>query len=153
MGRHAEYWAGVMPAGKVVFYGPVTDGSGAWGLAVLEADSEAEARALVEADPAISSGMGTYEIGVMPVTILRRSAPAGESDRELPAGRARLRPAAVWSVSQTVSLPVVLWASCRRWLAAVWSVWQTVSLPLTFASPPRHRRGTANRCSAAEPAL
>src|ERR1700684_2928041 len=72
MGRHAQYWAGIMQAGKVVVYGPVTDGSGAWGLGVLEADSEAEARALVEGDPGISAGMGTYELGGMPVAIVRR---------------------------------------------------------------------------------
>jgi uncharacterized protein YciI len=55
----------VAQTGKVVVYGPVKDGTGAWGLGVFEAGSEAEVREIAEADPAISSGM-------MPVTILRR---------------------------------------------------------------------------------
>jgi uncharacterized protein YciI len=72
MGRHAAYMTGVMKTGKMVVYGPVRDRSGAWGLAVFEAASEAEVRQITDADPAVSSGLGTYEIGVMPVTIVRR---------------------------------------------------------------------------------
>jgi uncharacterized protein YciI len=72
MGRHAAYYAELAKTGKVVVYGPVRDGTGAWGLGVFEADSEAEVRGIAEADPAISSGMATFEIGVMPVTIVRR---------------------------------------------------------------------------------
>jgi uncharacterized protein YciI len=71
MGRHAEYYAGVARAGKVVVYGPVKDGTGVWGLGVLEVSSEAEAREIAEGDPAVSSGMSTYELGIMPATITR----------------------------------------------------------------------------------
>ncbi|MGB0098595.1 MAG: YciI family protein [Solirubrobacteraceae bacterium] len=70
MAQHAEYWAGQMEIGKVVVYGPVRDSTGAWGLGVLKADSEEEARALVVNDPAISSGMATFEFGAMPVAVV-----------------------------------------------------------------------------------
>jgi uncharacterized protein len=52
MGQHFGYWQGVIDRGQVVVYGPVSDPSGVWGLAVLEVESEDEARALATADPA-----------------------------------------------------------------------------------------------------
>jgi uncharacterized protein YciI len=72
MGRHAAYYGEIARTGQVVVYGPVKDSSGVWGLGVLEVGSEAEARAIAEGDPAVSSGMSTYEIGMMPATIVRR---------------------------------------------------------------------------------
>jgi uncharacterized protein YciI len=72
MGRHAEYLAGLAQTGKLVVYGPVVDGTGAWGLSVFEAKSVDEVHRLVENDPAVSSGMSTYEVGAMPATIVRR---------------------------------------------------------------------------------
>jgi uncharacterized protein len=72
MGRHAQYHAELAQTGKVVVYGPVVDGTGAWGLGVFEADSADEVRRIAENDPAVSSGMSTYEVGPMPVAIVRR---------------------------------------------------------------------------------
>jgi uncharacterized protein YciI len=63
MQRHAAYWREQVEAGKVVVYGPVRDSTGAWGLGVFEAEDEPSARMVALADPAISSGMATIEIG------------------------------------------------------------------------------------------
>jgi uncharacterized protein YciI len=65
MGRHAQYWQQMMAAGKVLIYGPVRDGTGAWGLGVLEVDSADEAHAIAVGDPAVTSGLASVEIGAM----------------------------------------------------------------------------------------
>ncbi len=70
MNAHVEYWCRHLEAGRVVVYGPVRDGTGAWGLGVLRAGSEDEARAMMLGDPAISSGMAGYEFGPMAVAVL-----------------------------------------------------------------------------------
>jgi uncharacterized protein len=71
MGRHAAYYGELAESGKLVVYGPVRDGSGAWGLGVFEAASSEEVHALAGADPAVTEGLMTPEIGAMLVTILR----------------------------------------------------------------------------------
>jgi len=45
-------------------------GGASWGAGVVRADSEADVRALAGADPAVSSGMTTAEVGAMPVAIV-----------------------------------------------------------------------------------
>jgi uncharacterized protein YciI len=70
MDEHVVYWGGLLEAGRVVVYGPVRDATGAWGLGVLRAESPDAALEMVLGDPAISSGMGSYEFGAMPVAVL-----------------------------------------------------------------------------------
>jgi uncharacterized protein len=70
MDQPVEYWVRLVEAGKVVVYGPVVGTAGSWGLGVLVADDESQARSLVESDPAISSGLATFEFGSMPVAVL-----------------------------------------------------------------------------------
>jgi uncharacterized protein YciI len=70
MDRHAEYWARLVEQVGVVVYGPVIDSTGSWGLAVVRAGSLDDVRALAEADPAVSSGMSTFDLGTMPVAVL-----------------------------------------------------------------------------------
>jgi uncharacterized protein len=70
MSRHAAYWQEKVDNGGVVVYGPVADAGGSWGLGVYAANSEADARAVIESDPAIASGMATYELGQMLATVL-----------------------------------------------------------------------------------
>jgi uncharacterized protein len=65
MAQHAEHWQPLIDAGKVAVFGPVLDSTGSYGLGLLEADSEEEARAVAQADPAVTSGLGKYEIGRM----------------------------------------------------------------------------------------
>ncbi len=71
MGEHAGYWGGLLQEGRAVVFGPVLDPSGTWGLAIVEADSEAEVTAVRDADPAVTSGLGTVRIFPMPLTVAR----------------------------------------------------------------------------------
>jgi uncharacterized protein len=71
MGRHAGYWQERLAEGRVVVFGPVSDPSGTWGLAVVEAETADEVRALGAADPAVRSGMCTFEVLPMAVAITR----------------------------------------------------------------------------------
>jgi uncharacterized protein YciI len=71
MGEHAAYWTGLFEEGSVVVFGVVIESAGAWGLAVVEADSEEDLRAIAADDPAVRTGTCTYEIGVMPQASIR----------------------------------------------------------------------------------
>ena len=65
MGRHAAHWQPYLDAGRMVVFGPVLDETGSYGLAVVEADDEAELRAFAAADPVVTSGTAAFEIGTM----------------------------------------------------------------------------------------
>src|SRR5262249_18731145 len=65
MGRHAGYWQPFIDRGQMVIFGPVLDGSGSWGLGVVEADDEEELRAFAAGDPAVTSGTTELEIGTL----------------------------------------------------------------------------------------
>jgi uncharacterized protein YciI len=71
MGDHVAYWGRLVEEGVVVVFGPVGDPSGAWGMAVVEAASEDEVRRLGEEDPAVTSGVATFEIYPMPDAVAR----------------------------------------------------------------------------------
>ena len=66
MGRHGAYWTKLFEEGSVVVFGVVLEQAGAWGLAVVEAEDEADLRAIAAEDPAIKTNLCTFEIGVMP---------------------------------------------------------------------------------------
>ena len=63
MGQHAAYWQPFVDSGQMVIFGPVLDGTGSWGLGVVEADDEDELRAFAAADPAVVSATARLEIG------------------------------------------------------------------------------------------
>ena len=65
MGRHAAHWQRFIDSGQMVVFGPILDGTGSWGLGVIEADNEDELRDHAARDPAVSSGVGEIEIGTM----------------------------------------------------------------------------------------
>jgi uncharacterized protein len=65
MVRHAAYWRPLVDAGRMVILGPVLDAGGSWGLGVVEADDEEELRAFAAADPVVTTGTGTLEVGRM----------------------------------------------------------------------------------------
>jgi len=65
MGRHAEHWQPLIDAGRMVAFGPVLDGTGSWGLGVVEADDEDEVRAFAQADPVVTTGTARIEVGKM----------------------------------------------------------------------------------------
>lgn len=62
MARHAEYWHGLLDAGRVVVYGPVADPEGVWGLGVVRAGGQAEVVELGEADPVVAAGVATFDV-------------------------------------------------------------------------------------------
>lgn len=65
MKRHSDYYAVHFQAGRILVYGPVMAAGGAYGMGVLDVENEAEARALVEADPSITEGLNRYELWPM----------------------------------------------------------------------------------------
>ena len=71
MGEHAAYWTNLFEDGRVVVFGMVMDESGPWRLAVVEAQSEADVRALASDDPAVRKNVCTFDIGVMPSPSVR----------------------------------------------------------------------------------
>ena len=72
MSAHAVYWRQRADEKLAVAVGPVFDPKGAWGMALVETENEAEAEALGAADPIIQAGLGfRYETAAMPSLILR----------------------------------------------------------------------------------
>ena len=72
MDRHADYWHRQAAAGTAIAVGPVFEGEGAWGMAVIEVEDERAARAVADADPVILADIGfQFRISSMPSLILR----------------------------------------------------------------------------------
>jgi uncharacterized protein len=63
MARHAAYWQAMINSGRMSIFGPVLDGSGTWGLGVVEADDEEAIRAFAGGDPVVTSGTAEIEVG------------------------------------------------------------------------------------------
>jgi uncharacterized protein YciI len=72
MGQHFAYWQDLLERGRVIVYGPVSDPAGTWGLGVVEAETEDDARALGIDDPAVASGVATFEVYPMPMAVVRQ---------------------------------------------------------------------------------
>jgi uncharacterized protein YciI len=70
MNEHVDYWEAQTAAGNVVVYGPVVTESGSWGLGVFTAEDVHRARQVLDADPAISTGLATAELASMAVAVL-----------------------------------------------------------------------------------
>jgi uncharacterized protein YciI len=49
----------------MVVFGPVLDGSGSWGLGVVEADDEEAIRQFAAGDPVVVTGTAEMEVGKM----------------------------------------------------------------------------------------
>jgi uncharacterized protein YciI len=71
MEAHSRYFDEHFAAGRLLLYGPVMTTSGAFGLAVLEVESEAEARLFGEGDPSVRAGLNRFEICPMRVSAAR----------------------------------------------------------------------------------
>lgn len=67
---HFGHLSELFAEGKLILAGP-TYGQVNTGIAVIEAEDEDEARALMNADPAIASGQMTGELRAMRVAFLR----------------------------------------------------------------------------------
>jgi uncharacterized protein YciI len=76
MGRHAAYWRPRVESGEMVVFGPVLDGTGSWGLGVIETDDdEDELRAFAAGDPVVTTGTARIEIGKMLAGFVRPATP------------------------------------------------------------------------------
>jgi len=72
MAAHGAFWAGQAGAGRAIAVGPVFDPAGAWGFALVEAEDADAARALTDADPIVTAGLGfAYDHLPVPSLILR----------------------------------------------------------------------------------
>jgi len=75
MEKHSRYFEEHFAAGRLLLYGPVMAASGAFGLAVLEVESEAEAHRFGEEDPSVRAGLNRFEISPMRVSGARAKEP------------------------------------------------------------------------------
>jgi uncharacterized protein YciI len=76
MQAHSEYWQGLTEKGTCLLYGPVLDPDAPWGLAVVEADTDAQAAALFAADPAVTSARCTAHSAPFQLALMRGQAPS-----------------------------------------------------------------------------
>jgi uncharacterized protein YciI len=65
MGRHGEHWRPYVDRGDMVAFGPVLTEADSYGLAVVETDDEEALRAFAAADPVVTTGTASFEIGRM----------------------------------------------------------------------------------------
>jgi uncharacterized protein len=73
MREHVAYWKVLLDKGTAVAFGPVLDPAGAWGIAIVEADSPAEVEAIRAGDPVIRENLGKIDIYPMPGAFVRPS--------------------------------------------------------------------------------
>ena len=72
MKEHAVYWRGFLEKGNVVAFGLVADVGGAFGVGLVEFDTESQAREFTNNDPTIRSGRGfSFDVMPMPMGIVR----------------------------------------------------------------------------------
>lgn len=67
MGEHGAYLRTALEAGRVLVYGPVLAEEGPFGMAVIEAVDEADARQFVEGDPTVRAGLNRFSLAPMRV--------------------------------------------------------------------------------------
>jgi uncharacterized protein YciI len=69
VGEHYDYLTALRDEGKLVVAGPSIVPGDTIGIGVLTVDDEDEVRAIVAADPAVSSGVMTAEIRPMRIAV------------------------------------------------------------------------------------
>jgi uncharacterized protein YciI len=72
MGRHAAHWQPLIDSGQMVVFGPVLDGTGSWGLGVVESEDEDALRAFAANDPVVTTRTATIEMGKMLAGFVRQ---------------------------------------------------------------------------------
>ncbi len=74
MQEHSAYWRDLMSKGLVIVFGPVSDPKGAYGIAVVQVEDDADATVLGADDPTIKANMGfKFEVYSMPQVVLPTS--------------------------------------------------------------------------------
>jgi uncharacterized protein YciI len=69
MSAHFEYLKRLLDEGKLILAGPSLDP--VFGVIVLEAESEEDARRLIAADPSVAAGLQTPELSPFRASLLR----------------------------------------------------------------------------------
>ncbi len=69
MGRHVSYWSEHVRSGVALIFSPVADPEGDWGVAIVRADSRDDVERLKQADPAVTEGVGRYNVFELPGAI------------------------------------------------------------------------------------
>jgi uncharacterized protein YciI len=67
MQQHFTYWKEQYAKGVLVFGGPVLEPRGVYGVIVLRAVTEDEARAIASADPSVKGGLNKIDVAEMRV--------------------------------------------------------------------------------------
>jgi len=80
MDEHGRYFQEHFELGTLLLYGPVMASGGAFGLGILEVDSERDARQFGEHDPSVRAGMNAFEIHPMRVSAARAKQPSSSRD-------------------------------------------------------------------------
>lgn len=71
MQEHVSYWTDLANKGIAIAFGPVADPKGAWGVGILEVESESDIQSISGNDPALKSGIGCkFESYLMPQIVL-----------------------------------------------------------------------------------
>jgi|ERR1700691_5653967 hypothetical protein len=71
MKKHAEYFAELFNMGKVALYGPVRSSAGAFGIAILGVEIEAQAVEIAQNDPSVVGGLNRFDVAPMRVSAAR----------------------------------------------------------------------------------
>jgi uncharacterized protein YciI len=72
MRAHVAYWSGLTAKRTAIAFGPVADPKGAWGLGVVEVESEDGVRGIVDNNPVMKAGSGfSFDVYPMPRVISR----------------------------------------------------------------------------------
>ncbi len=70
MEQHFVYWKDLNEKGVCLFGGPVLDPKGVYGILVVKAASEDEARALGSADPSVKAGLNKIDVAEIRVAFV-----------------------------------------------------------------------------------
>ena len=70
MEQHFAYWKDLNEKGVCIFGGPVLDPRGVYGILVVRAVSEEEARALGSGDPSVKAGLNKIDVAEMRVAFV-----------------------------------------------------------------------------------
>jgi len=118
MSAHFEYLRDLTAKGKVLMAGPCFDAK--FGLVVLNVESEAEARQIMDNEPSVTGGLHTYELGEMLVSLMANYIPPDRYPSEISAK----------SLNKDVTIPAPV--------SDVWRAWTTTEGLKSFFSPNAH---------------
>lgn len=80
MMAHVEYWRGPLRDGRVLIYSPVADPVHSWGMAIVQADSDAELEELRADDPAYLADVGEVDWLLLPMPVVAEPAAPTRSE-------------------------------------------------------------------------